>query len=40
MKDWIWWQLTILRDQWWMPGFLVDAIDWLRYEVFYTPHEY
>jgi len=32
--EFIYWKLTQLRDIHWMPDFLVDAIDWLRYEVF------
>jgi len=27
--------LTSLRDYNWMPDWCVDAIDWLRYEIFY-----
>ena len=34
LTEFIHWELTYLRDRRWMPGFLVDAIDWLRYEVF------
>lgn len=40
MKDAIHWKLTLLRDKDWMPQFLVDAIDYLRYEVFYVEREY
>ena len=33
IKEKIRWQLTLLRDKSWLPMFLVDFIDWLRYEV-------
>jgi len=33
IKKIIRWQLTLLRDKSWLPDFLVDFIDWLRYEV-------
>lgn len=32
LKDRIELQLALLRDKWWMPHFLVVAIDWVRYE--------
>ena len=35
MKQYIYWRLTLLRDNNRMPDFMVDFIDWLRYEVFY-----
>ena len=35
MKKKIYRQLTFLRDNEWMPSFMVDFIDRLRYEVFY-----
>jgi len=35
MKDKIYWKLTLLRDNHWMPNFIREIIDWLRYEIFY-----
>lgn len=36
VKASIYWKLTFLRDHEWLPNWLIEAIDWLRYEVFYT----
>jgi hypothetical protein len=41
LKYKIWWRLTLFRDRgdWWMPGFLIDAIDHIRYEWLYPEPE-
>jgi len=39
MKSKINWQLTLLRDKDWMPTFLVNIIDWMRYEWFYESEQ-
>lgn len=31
----IYWRLTLIRDKRYVPGFITEGIDWLRYEVFY-----
>jgi hypothetical protein len=40
MKEKIYWKLTFLRDKDWMPDVFVGAIDYMRYEWFYTPYDY
>lgn len=40
MKQKINWQLTLLRDRWFIPSFLVSIIDFMRYEWFYTEYDY
>ena len=35
IKHFFWWQLTKLGDRIEGPEWLLDIIDWFRYEVFY-----
>jgi hypothetical protein len=34
-KEFIYYHLTLLRDKPYLPQFIINFIDWLRYEVFY-----
>lgn len=36
MKQAIYHKLSLFRDNSWVPDWLVDIVDWFRYEVFYT----
>jgi hypothetical protein len=40
MKDFIYTQLTYFRDHSWLPNFIVNFIDWIRYEIVYPNDEY
>ncbi len=36
VKRYIYFHLSLIRDKSWLPEFIINIIDWLRYELFYN----